>query len=417
MKTNINTLLFALSLSCSVLLTACKKELVSPDEMFLYVSSGSLNYNSSTASYVTARAKILEGQGTSFPVLLTRAFGQDVQVVATIDTSLLAEYDRINKTKSPEIPAGAFLLKNNGQIRIPAGQERSADSVQLGLGEAVSKLDFTKQYVVPIRLSSTNPTIPLSTNRQVMYMQVTFNRIMTQLSDVPDNRLIPIIINRTPNGDVIKGNLNISASVNTAFSQNLSVALQARPDLLTGYNQTNQTNYVALPAGSFAFNPASVSISSGSLKSTTPVSLVLNNTKAFETGKSYLLPVGIADEGPVPPHETQGIAYFSVDVEIQNINLDNPTPSGSRVDRSGWTASASSTDDTYAPGDPELAFDNDAATGWHSELVFETQPAVLFTVDMHNQKSIRGFTFTPKYWGFFGSGFYFSRNKYASCEQ
>ncbi|MGJ1285833.1 BT_3987 domain-containing protein [Sphingobacterium spiritivorum] len=405
MKLNINILLIALSFSCTLLLTACKKELDNPSELFLYVPSGSLSYNSSTVSYAIARGKIFEGTGIAFPVLLTRAFGQDVQVTATIDTSLLAEYDRINKTKSPEIPAGAFLLKNNGQIRIPAGQERSADSVQLSFGDGAANLDFTKQYVVPIRLISTNANVPLSTNRQVMYMRVTFNRIMTQLSDVPTNRLIPIIINRTPSGDVIKGNLNISAAVNTAFSQNLSVALQARPDLLAGYNQTNQTNYLAFPANTFTFNPASVSISGGSLKATMLLSLVLSNSKAFEPGKSYLLPVGIADEGLVAPHETQGVAYYSVDVQIQNINPDNPTPSGTRVDRSGWTAIASSTDTDYAPGEPELAFDNDAATGWQSEFTFGTQPAVQFTIDMHNQKSIRGFTFTPKYWSFFGSDF------------
>ncbi|MGJ1262458.1 BT_3987 domain-containing protein [Sphingobacterium spiritivorum] len=405
MKLNINILLIALSFSCTLLLTACKKELDNPSELFLYVPSGSLSYNSSTVSYAIARGKIFEGTGIAFPVLLTRAFGQDVQVTATIDTSLLAEYDRINKTKSPEIPAGAFLLKNNGQIRIPAGQERSADSVQLSFGDGAANLDFTKQYVVPVRLISTNANVPLSTNRQVMYMRITFSRIMTQLNDLPANRLIPITIIRTPNGDIINGNLNISAGVNTAFSQDLSVALQARPDLLTGYNQTNQTQYLAFPANSFTFKPASVSISSASLKATTPISLVLNNTTAFEPGKSYLLPAGIVDEGPVPPHETKGLAYFKVDVQIQNINPDNPTPSGTRADRSVWTAIASSTDATFATGIPGMVFDNDAATGWHSELTFGTQPAVLFTIDMHNQKSIRGFTFTPRYWNYFGSDF------------
>ncbi|QQT26004.1 BT_3987 domain-containing protein [Sphingobacterium spiritivorum] len=396
---------FLLLLGVMCLFLSCSKEQIDTENLTIYLPSGSLNYNSNAASYVTARTKVFEGMGTAFPVVLTRAFGQDIQVTATIDTSLLAEYDRVNKTKSPVIPAGAFFLKNNGQIRIPAGQERSADSVQLSLGDGAANLDFTKQYVVPVRLISTNTNVPLSTNRQVMYMRITFNRIMTQLIDVPANRLIPITINRTPSGDVIKGNLNISAAVNIAFSQNLSVALQARPDLLTVYNQTNQTNYQAFPANTFTFNPGSASITSGSLKATTPISLLLNNTTAFESGKSYLLPVGITDEGPVAPHETQGLAYFKVDVQIQNINPDNPTPSGSRVDRSAWTAMASSTDTDYAPGEPELVFDNDAATGWHSEFAFGTKPAVLFTVDMHNQKSIRGFTFIPKYWDFYGSGY------------
>lgn len=387
-------------LVCAIV--SCSKDNMStPEDLIIYMPAGA-TYNTADASYVTARSNVLAGAGTAFPVLLTRAFDREVQVTAAIDTSLLSAYDLANKTQSPAFPADAFVLTNTGQVRIPAGQERSVDSLHITLGQT-SNLDFSKQYVVPIRLASTNSGLPLSSNRQVMYLRVRFNQITTQLNGAPSNRVIPIVINRTPTGDVISGNLNLTAGVNTAFGQALSVALRDRQDLLAGYNQANQTNYVAFPANSFAFSPASVSIASGSLNAATPFTLALRNTTSFVPGRSYLLPLGIADEGPVAPHETLGLAYLSVDVQLQNINPANPAPVGNRVDRTAWTATASSTDNDYAPGAPALVFDNNAATGWHSALAFGTAPAVTFTVDMQSQKNINGFTFTPRYWDYFGS--------------
>jgi len=398
---------FVRGMSWTVLICAissCSKDNVSaPQDLIIYMPTGA-GFNTADASYVTARNNVLAGAGTAFPVLLTRAFDQEVQVTATIDTALLSAYDLANKTQSPAFPAGAFVLANNGQVRIPAGQERSVDSLRITLGQT-GDLDLSKQYVVPIRLASTNSSLPLSSNRQVMYLRVRFNRITTQLNGVPANRVVPVIINRTPNGDVISGNLNVTAAVNTAFGQSLTVGLRERQDLLARYNQANQTNYVAFPANSFAFTPATVSIASGTLNAAAAFVMALRNTTAFVPGRSYLLPVGIADEGPVPPHETLGLAYLTVEVQLQNINPANPAPTGNRIDRTGWTATASSTDTQYAQGAPALAFDNNAATGWHSEFAFGTKPAVTFTVDMQSQKNIRGFTFTPRYWDYFGSGY------------
>jgi len=387
------------------LFSSCSKDQLDTENLTIYLPAGSLNYNSGTANYVTARNNVLAGAGTAFPVLLTRAVDRDIQVVATIDTALLAVYDKTNNTVSARFPGGAFVLENNGQVHIPSGELRSVDSLRIGLGQ-LSGLDLSKQYVVPIRLSSTDSNLPLSTNRQVMYLRVTFNLITTQLNGLPANRLVPIIINRTPNGDVISGNLNLTAGLNAAFGQTLTVALRDRQDLLAGYNQANQTNYVAFPANSFALSPASVSIASGSLNAVTPFALALRNTTIFAPGRSYLLPLGIVHEGPVAPHETQAIAYFSVEVQLQNINPANLLPTGNRIDRTGWTATASSTDNDYAAaGTPAMVFDNDFASGWHSALAFGVPPAVTFTVDMQHPKQVRGFTFTPRYWVYFGSRF------------
>ncbi len=390
------------------LLFSCKKgeNDFSSEDLTIYLPAGSLSYNSGAASFVVARSNTFAGTGTAFPVLLTRAFDRDVEVTATIDTALLADYDRTNNSTSDRFPTDAFQLTNNGQVRIPAGQERSMDSLRIALGPQASSLDLTRQYVLPIRLSSTDSNLPLSSNRSVMYVRVTFNRITTQLNGVSTNRVVPIRIDRMPNGDIVHGDLNLTAAVNTAFAEPLTVGLRDRQEWLASYNQANQTNYVAFPAGTFAVSPASVSIGRGALSAATPFSLALSNTHAFETGRSYLLPVGITDEGPVPPHEMRGTAYFSVEVALQNIDPANSLPSGSRVDRTDWTATASSTDNEFASlGVPASVFDNNPATGWHSELVFGTPPTVTFTVDMQDQKNIRGFIFTPRYWDYFGTGY------------
>ncbi|GHE48678.1 BT_3987 domain-containing protein [Sphingobacterium griseoflavum] len=397
--------LFSLLVGLLSLLSSCSKDRLDVENLTIYLPAGSLNYNSGEASFVTARSNVFSASGTSIPVLLTRPVNRNVQIMATIDTTLLAVYDRTNNTVSERFPLAAFSLENNGQVFIPAGELRSADSLRIGLGQ-VSELDFSKTYIVPIRLSSTDSDVPLSSNRSVMYVRVTFNPINTQFNGVPTNRIIPILINRTSTGDVVNGNVNLAAALNIPFAQSLTVALRDAPDLLDRYNQANGTRYVAFPANSYTFNPASVSIASGSLRAATPFALALRNTSGFLPGNSYLLPVEIVDEGPIAPHELRGLAYFSVEVQLQNIDPANPKPMGNRIDRTAWTAVASSTDSEFAPmGSPALIFDNDPATGWHSELVEEALPTVTLTIDMQRQHAVRGFTFTPKYWDYYGESF------------
>ncbi|KGE12996.1 BT_3987 domain-containing protein [Sphingobacterium deserti] len=408
MKRNLKKWRFAqlrslLLLTLVAMLSSCSRnDLPTPQDLIIYMPTGS-TANSMDATFVTARGNVLEGSGTAFPVLLTRAFDRDVQVTAAIDTSLLAVYNREHNTETIKIPDGSFILEGNGQVHIPAGQERSADSLRIALGTQAGSLDFTKEYVLPIRLSSSNSDLPLSSNRAVMYVRVRFSQITTQLNGAPANRVIPLRISRTPAGDIVSGNLNLTAAINTRFATPLTIALSDRQDWLASYNQANQTNYIAFPTGTFSLSPNNVSINSGTLSADMPFSLMLSNMHAFETGRSYLLPVGIVDEGPVPPHEAEGRAYFALDIALQNIHPDNPAPSGSRVDRADWTATASSTDTQYAPGGtPAMVFDGNPATGWHSDFGAQN---VVFTVDMRNTKNIRGFSFTPRYWNFYNSVF------------
>jgi hypothetical protein len=392
----------ALLLSIALLSSCRQYDLALPQDLIIYMPTGS-TANSMDATFVTARRQVLAGSGTAFPVLLTRAYDGDVQVTASIDTSLLADYDRQNNTQSPRFPDGSFALEGNGQVRIPGGQERSVDSLRVTLGSQAAGLDLTKQYVLPVRLLGTDSNLPLSSNRAVMYLRIRFAPITMQLNGMPENRVMAIRINRTPAGDVVNGNLQLTAALSTVFAQPLSVGLAARQDWLADYNQVNQTRYEAFPAGTFTLNPSTVSIGAGALEAATAFSLALSNTAAFEPGRDYMLPVGVVDEGPIPPHETQGAAYFTVSVALQNIDPANPAPSGSRVDRSGWTATASSTDTQYAPGGiPAMAFDNNPATGWHSAFGAAN---VIFTVDMQTLKNIRGFSFTPRYWNYFSSVF------------
>lgn len=385
-------------------INSCKKEdKIVPRDLVIYMPSGS-TYNSMDASYDVVRNELVHKEEAAFPVLLTRAFDRDLDVYATIDTSLITEYDKINKTTSPIFPTGAFELKDYGKVKILAGRERSIDSLGISLGQT-EKLDYSKQYIVPIRLQSVNSNLPISTNRQVIYLRVKFNRITTFFSDLPPNRIIPIIIHRFPTKDVIQGNLNLNIALNKSFGKDIKIGLRERNDLIASYNQTHGKNYETFPSNSITLKPKIATIRSGDLDTKDPFTLTFSNTSTLVPGRSYLLPVGIWDEGEVPPHETGGQAYFLITVQLQNINSENPIPLGSRIERILWTATASSNDNEFSPSGPTLAFDNDFETGWHSVLSNNTDTPVIYTLDMARQNTITGFRFTPKYWNHLGHNY------------
>src|SRR5690606_14094217 len=85
------------------------------------------------------------------PVLLQGKAAQEVVVQGTIDPALIAVYDSLNHTKSPEFKEGAFELSNKGVIHIQPGLSTSTDSLKLHLKDA-SLLEHNTIYLVPIKL-------------------------------------------------------------------------------------------------------------------------------------------------------------------------------------------------------------------------------------------------------------------------
>ncbi|HVI43935.1 MAG TPA: DUF1735 domain-containing protein [Chitinophaga sp.] len=385
-----------------LLLGSCKKDNdAATQNQVIYTVPGSAAYNITESRFTLSRGVILASLNTGFPVALTRAAGSGIQVSARIDTSQLAVYDSTYRTVSNRFATEAFSLQNNGHVTIAQGALQSADSVKVTVGDA-SKIDFTKNYVIPVTLTSSGNNVPLSSNRSVMFIRVFFTNVTASLQGAAANRTIPVVINRTPGGDVVTPAMTaFNAAVNVPGGSNLTVTIINDNALVSSFNSKNGTAYQAFPDGSFRLVKNSVTISAGKSASADSFQLQVTTPASFATGKSYLLPLKIKDEGPVAPDKDNSIVYVVLEAKQQNIDPANPNPGGTIINRGGWTATASSTEATYSKSSPAFVFDGDYATGWQADLAFGSNlPVRTFTIDMKSGHLLKGISFTPMYWSY-----------------
>lgn len=387
-----------------LLISSCKKnDDLKTNDLLIYSASGSTAYNVIENTFSVARNVIQSSPNTGFPILLTRPFGSAVQVSAQIDTSLLAAYDSLYKTTSPRFPTGVFSLVNNGSITIPQGKTASSDSVTVQIADA-SRIDFSMNYVIPVKLISSGSGVPLSSNRQTMYMKLSFRHITTSLPTVSSNKTMSVTINRTPVGDVITPDItSFGAAMNGPLSNNLAVTVVPDNSLVAAYNSKNGTVYGILPEGSFSLVKSSVTIPATKMASTDSFQLRLTKPASYETGKTYLLPLTIKDEGPVAPDPRNNAVYIAVNVIAQNIDLANTRPQGAAIDRIGWTATASATDMGFSTANPSFTYDGNYATGWQASLF--SSAITEFLVDMKASHKMNGIAISPMYWDYSGYPF------------
>ncbi|MEC5145678.1 DUF1735 domain-containing protein [Chitinophaga sp. 212800010-3] len=382
-------------------MTACKKDTFNTDGLFAYTPAGTVSADTWKQDYVMARSGIFPVNKAGFPVLLTRAFKSDVQVTARIDTSLIATYDSINNITSARPQPGTFVLSGTGSVTIKAGQTTSADSIVVMITDP-AKIDPSRVYTVPVVLNIPEDGVPLSSNRKTMFVRVAFKTINVGLNGYQSGNTIPLTINRTPAGDVFTPQqAQFGATLNTKFSANLSVGVTVDNTLIDAYNTSNKTSAVAFPAGTYNLLQQLVNIPAGAVTSTDTFNVAPLNSGAFTPGKTYLLPIRIKDEGPVAADPKNNAVYVSLTVKLQNIDPANGKVTGNQVARTGWNAIVSSTESYYSQASAAAAFDGDYATGWQSKVFGDNTP--VFTLDMGSAHSVKGFSFTPMYWNFYGS--------------
>ncbi|MFE7085484.1 BT_3987 domain-containing protein [Sphingobacterium spiritivorum] len=391
MKLNINILLLALSLSCTVLLTACKKELDNSSELFLYVPSGSLSYNTLNGGSVLAyRDKTLEFSYTGFPAVLTRALDKAVQVKANIDPGLVESYNKTNNTNYPVLPEGAFSLGEKSQITIAAGQTVSADSIRVQLSD-LSKLRLgTTNYLIPVVLTSVNKDIPVSTNRQTMYVQVTVKSIAYYITGISDKNRVDIVLKRNGNTTSGTSTVDIKAKINAVFTKPVTVSVAANNGLVEDYNKKNNMTYLPFPAGSYNIIKDNVIIPANALVSSENIEVKLTDMSLFADDKEYLLPLMIKDNPSkdLPPADTsQNVVYLQVSIAVNNIDAANPPITGSLINRTTWKLTAA---DSFF-GSVSNIQDGNNATSYINSL--ETP----INLDMEQIQTVKGFIIIPNY--------------------
>ena len=200
-------------------------------------------------SIAIIRNSILPGANTSFPVLISRPFDKDVQVTASIDTSLVKTYDSLynNNIASLVSPAGAFGLANGGKVSIASGETSSRDSIQVVLTDATKIKAGPNIYIVPVVLHSATNEVPTSEARQVMYVQIKVVNIVEGIASLSGGIVIDIVVNNVNGINTRPAIAYLQGVLNNGIAKSTTVTVKDNNILIQAYNAANGTNYQAFP--------------------------------------------------------------------------------------------------------------------------------------------------------------------------
>ncbi len=374
-----------------LLISSCKKDEFNKDGLFVYAPSGTASYNVLRGdSLLVLRNTIISGSGAAFPVLITRSFDKDVQVTAAIDTSLIRIYDSTNNTKSPSLPDGAFTLVNKGTVTIQASKTTSGDSIRVQLADATKLKTGINTYIVPVVLSSATNGIPVSNNRQVMFLQFVVTSIATGITSLTGANMVDIVLENAGGVNTGVNIVYLRAVLNKAIGNPVTINVEDNAELVQAFNTSNKTSYVPFPSGAFQLTKSSAIIPSGATISKDSINISLPDLSKFQKGADYLLAIRLKENTStdVPPADlTKNIVYVHVSVFVNNVDPSNQGLTGSSMARSSWSVTASAS--TIGPATAVL--DGDNSTSWF------TSGLAWLQLNMGASKTVKGFSIVPNY--------------------
>lgn len=380
-----------LTAGCLWLLHACdKKDSFNTAELHVYAASGTLAYNVIQGDFKQIGNTLIASPGTSFPVLLSRSVDRDIQVNITIDTSLTGVYDSIYKrtTPSAKIPDGAFALRQNGLLTIPAGQTTTSADAQVEIKNA-SLLKEGTDYIIPILISGANNGVPVSASRNIIFLKTQLKVIKAGISTFSNTNTINITLTRENNTITGLNKLYLKGVLNEPLAGNTQITAEAAPDLVTAYNQQTGKNYVSMPASSYELQKPAVTIPENTTNSADSIAISLPNLQLFQMGNDYLLPIQIKTVtnqfADLPADETKKVVYVQVSIVDNNVDATNTGLNGTTIPRTGWIATASSTLSNILYG-PARSIDGNTGTAWLASGL----PQWL-QVNMTAVKTVKGF--------------------------
>ncbi len=203
-----------------------------------------------------------------FPVLATKPVSENVMVTATLDNSLIEQYNAANNTTYLPFPAGV-LTADILAVNILKGETRSVDSISI-LSNAANLHTLTgKAYMAPVRLTTvSNPVageIAGSAETKIAYIVVNTEQRRIRYNAVAADALGALITPRTPWTitfspepiSIVSGGSVLDGS-NSSYSRWGQSLVQADLNLQTSSNVTGLRLFTV---NSTNFTPTQVEVS------------------------------------------------------------------------------------------------------------------------------------------------------------
>lgn len=388
---------FAFVASLLMTQVSCKKETgPSLNELYVYLSPGSMAYNvTGTDSVNILEAGVTKNEWVAFPVFISRPFNRDVVVTAKIDPSLVSYYDTISNSTgapSPVLNPGSVALANEGKVVIKAGNLSSDDSIRVLVKDPSLLKTGALTHIVPVVLEAASENVPVSLNRRLMFLKL-YGKIMSAgISSFGNSNIIRD--SAAKSGSSFGGNtlFYVKGILVDKVSGNQTVQIEANNALVPGYGSLTKSSYFEFPANTYQLQKPNATIPAGATASSDSAIIGVTNLNSFEMGKEYLLPLQIktiTGSPQLPAMSNQSIVYVSYKVYSSNLDPRNTGLVGTNLNRTGWSATASS---SYLTNTPNLTLDGSTSTYWRTTIAL--LPASL-DVAMTAVKTVKGFNINP----------------------
>lgn len=178
------TALLLLSVS---LLGACKKDELESQDLLVFMTGEYGSYNNEVViPFVHTPIDVSGNSIVKLAVSATREVAADVDVTLTPDTTLVAQYNKANKTNALALPASAYKIVNPKKYKIPSGKQTS-DSVEIEITTPAA-LTNPGGYLLPLTINSIEGAdrgVKISANRRTAYLFVTYAFNNIQATQVP----------------------------------------------------------------------------------------------------------------------------------------------------------------------------------------------------------------------------------------
>lgn len=292
MKINIWKLLLA-ALVVPAAMGACT------DERNNFMVDDSVSFVDSDGDWQEFKTLPVYDEAYRFPVVKNGKGLSGATIYIETPDSVIDSYNKLNGTDFVALPAECYDFSTN-ELRFSKKEIRKFVDLTWNM-DAISALDQTKNYVIPVLLTVAGDALPTSEDRDRMLIYPKFAfASMAQIATA------------TSKGDLVyNGEITLDVPVT---SENVEIGYEIDNSLIAAYNEKNGTDYKAAPAGLLALDAAASTISAG--ESSTNFSLRLSSSKLLEDisvlDEKYLIPVRMTSISNAARIGDESVSYVTV---------------------------------------------------------------------------------------------------------
>ncbi|HEY4108699.1 BT_3987 domain-containing protein [Puia sp.] len=247
-KSNIPQYFLCLACAAAMLLWgSCKKDTLDSSDLLIYVAGDyASTTNTVTTPFLHTPAGVSGDSVIRVAASATRDVVAAVDVTFTADTTLVAQYNQVNKTNCIALPANTYNIVNPGKHTIAVGALTS-DSLEVDITDPAS-LTNPGGYLLPLTITAItgkDKGVRISTNKKTVFINVTYS-------------YTNIFVSQTPTAAALLARTGWSVTVSNTTSGSLG------PAMLDGSNSTAWRSSNSSAAAKYAIvNIAAIQTISG----------------------------------------------------------------------------------------------------------------------------------------------------------